>query len=98
MSGKGMYNSKALQSWLQDLRDCLAGRSADLDAILSWTEMQTSEIELAPNQGSGGFLMFDQIPVEPEEVSAALGILGSACRQRLEQEQYLQSCRAIQWP
>ena len=67
-----MYNSKAPQSRLQDLRDYLAGRSADLDAILNWTEMQTSEVALAPNQGCGGFPMFDQIPVEIKEVSRQL--------------------------
>ena len=72
LSGKGMYNSKVPQSWLQDLRDYLAGRSADLDAILSWTEMQTSEIELAPSQGSGGFPLFDQIAVDPKEVARQL--------------------------
>ena len=36
LSGKGIYNPKAPQSWLQDLRDYVAGRMADLDAILDW--------------------------------------------------------------
>ena len=38
LSGKGTYNAKAPQSWLQDLRDYLTGRSIDLDAILTWAE------------------------------------------------------------
>ena len=67
-----MFNPKVPQSWLQDLRDYLAGRSADLDAILNWVEMQTSEIPPAPNQGTGGFPMFDQCLVEPKEVSRQL--------------------------
>ena len=67
MSGKGTYNANAPQSWLQDLRDYLAGRSIDLDAILSWAELQTSEIAEVPNCGVDDFPMFDQIPVEPKE-------------------------------
>ena len=38
LSGKGTYNAKAPQSWLQDLCDYLAGRSIDLDLILNWAE------------------------------------------------------------
>ena len=72
MGGKGAYNAKALQSWLQDLRDYLAGRSIDLDVILNWAETQTSEIAEVPNCGVGKFPMFDQIPVEPKEVSRQL--------------------------
>ena len=34
LSGKGVYNPISSQTWLQDLRDYLAGRSADLDNIL----------------------------------------------------------------
>ena len=67
-----MYNAKAPRSWLQDLRDYLAGRSINLDAILNWTETQTSGIPQAPNCGSEEFPMFDQIPVEPKEVSRQL--------------------------
>ena len=46
LSGKGIYNPKAPQSWLQDLRDYHAGRSANLDAVLDWAERQSSEIPL----------------------------------------------------
>ena len=73
LSGKGTYNANAPQSWLQDLRDYLAGRSIDLDLILNWAETQTSEIADVPNQGVGQFPLFDQIPVEPKEVSRQLG-------------------------
>ena len=44
LSRKGIYNPKVPQSWLQELRDYLGSRSADLDAILDWAERQTSEI------------------------------------------------------
>ena len=50
-------------SWLQDLRDYLAGRSIDLDAILTWAELQTSEIAEVPNCGVHDFPMIDEIPV-----------------------------------
>ena len=64
------------QSWLQGLRDYLAGRSIDLDAILNWAESQTSEIPQAPNCGVHEFPMFDQIPVElKEQLWAFLGPL-----------------------
>ena len=73
LNRKGTYNAKAPQSWLQDLRDYLAGRSIDLDLILNWAETQTSEIADVPNQGVGEFPMFDQIPVEPKELSSSFG-------------------------
>ena len=38
LSGKGVYNPNSPQTWLQDLRDYLAGRSADLDQILGYVE------------------------------------------------------------
>ena len=72
LSGKGTYNGKAPQSWLQDVRDYLAGRSSDLDLILAWAEAQTSEIATVPNCGMHDFPMFDQIPVEPKELSRQL--------------------------
>ena len=72
LSGKGVFNAKAPQSWLQDLRNDLAGRSADLDAVLDWAEMQTTDIAAAPSQGAGDFPMFDQCPVEPKDVSRQL--------------------------
>ena len=66
LSGNGVYNPKAPQFWLQDLRDYLAGCSADFDAVLDWAERQSSEIQRAPNQGAGDFRMFDQCPVKPK--------------------------------
>ena len=63
LSGKGTYNPKSPQTWLQDLCDYLAGRSADLDLVFDWAEQQTSEIPLAPNQGPGDLPMLDQCPV-----------------------------------
>ena len=65
LSGKGVFNAKAPQTWLQELRDYLAGRSVCLDNVLDLAERQTSEIAAVRNQGAGDFLMFDQCPVDP---------------------------------
>ena len=67
LSGKAV-NPKSPQTWLHDLRDYLAGRSADLDKILR-AEQQPTEIPMAPGQGLGSFPMPDQCPVEPREIS-----------------------------
>ena len=60
LSGKGVFNAKAPQTWLQDMRDYLAGRSVDLDNVIDWAERQTIEIPMVPNHGAGDFPMFDQ--------------------------------------
>ena len=65
LGGKGVYNAKAPQTWLQDIRDYLAGRSIDLDDVLDWVERQTVEIPMVPDQRVGEFPMFTHCPVEP---------------------------------
>ena len=49
LSGKGTFDHKAPQQWLQTLRDYLAGRCNDLDAILEWAERQTEPIGINPD-------------------------------------------------
>ena len=39
-----MYDSKAPQSWANDLRDYLAGRTQEVDRVLKWCEAQSEEI------------------------------------------------------
>ena len=72
LSGKGVFNAKAPQSWLQDIRDYLAGRSIDLDNVLDWAERQTIEIPMSPDQRVGDFPMFVHCPAEPRKVSRQL--------------------------
>ena len=72
LSGKGIFNAKAPQTWLQDIRDYLAGRSIDLDHVLDWVERQTVEIPMVPDQRVGDFPMFVHCPAEPREVSRQL--------------------------
>ena len=71
LSGKGMYDSKSPQTWLQNLRDYLAGRSADIDGVLDWAEGQSTEIPMVPDQRPGQFPMID-IPAPAKEISRQL--------------------------
>ena len=86
LNGKGVFNAMAPQSWLQDLRDDRAGRSANFDAVFDWAKRQLSKIPLAPDRGAGDFPMFDQCQVEPKEVArqfwAFLGpiVANDACK------------------
>jgi hypothetical protein len=47
LNGKGLYDSKQPQLWLQTLRDYLAGRSAEMDKVLDWIEAQKEEVDPA---------------------------------------------------
>ena len=38
LAGKGAYQPKSPQLWLQDVRDYLAGRCSDMDRVLDWVE------------------------------------------------------------
>ena len=69
LSGKGAYDAKSPQLWLQSKRDYVAGRSDDLDVVLEWAENQASEIPMVPDQRSGQFPILDQCPVGPKEIS-----------------------------
>ena len=44
LTDKLVYSSKSPQTWLQDVRDYLAGRTSEIDRLLDWTESQTEEI------------------------------------------------------
>ena len=44
MSGKGRYDAKKPQEWLQSLRDYVAGRTAEMDPLLDWVEQQAEDI------------------------------------------------------
>ena len=52
MSGKGKYDAKRSQEWLQAIRDYVAGRTAELDPLLDWVEKQVEEIPCSLGQGS----------------------------------------------
>ena len=55
LSGKGGFNAKSPQTWLQWARDYLAGRTDELDAVLHWAEAQTEQIPAEPDSGLGQF-------------------------------------------
>ena len=55
LSGKVEYDSRRPQEWLQSLRDYVAGRTAKLDPLLDWVELQSEEIpmdDIGLRQGS----------------------------------------------
>ena len=72
LSGKGNYDHKAPQQWLQTLRDYLAGRCDDLDAILDWAERQSQPIGISPDAGGDSFPMLMSCPVDSREISRQL--------------------------
>ena len=43
LNGKGGFDAKSPQTWLQSTRDDLAGRTDELDAVLDWAEGQTEQ-------------------------------------------------------
>ena len=73
LAGKGAYQPKSPQLWLQDVRDYLAGRCSDMDRVLDWVESRRDEIEHS-SLGSG-FPMLEHIGVHPTEVSRQLWAL-----------------------
>ena len=44
MKREGRYNHIKPQSWLQDVRDYVAGRIPEMDPLLDWVEVQDKEI------------------------------------------------------
>ena len=49
--GKGVYNTKSPQLWLQAIRDYMAGRHSDKDPLLDWGKKQVDQIE---HRGTNG--------------------------------------------
>ena len=39
-----MYDSQSPQTWMQGLRDYVAGRTSEMDGILDWVKAQVEEI------------------------------------------------------
>ena len=49
LSGNGVYDSKSPQVWLQSIHNYMAGRTEDMDRVLTWVEKQMSEIPRDPS-------------------------------------------------
>ena len=47
LGGAGRYNKASPQVWIQGVRDCLAGRTCEMDRVLDWVETRTEEITQA---------------------------------------------------
>ena len=62
LSGKGGYDLKSPQTWLQSARAYSAGRTEELDAVLDWSEAQTEPIVSEPDRGGGSFSMIHHAP------------------------------------
>lgn len=73
LSGDGKYSASKPQSWLKDVRDYLAGRTSDMDALLNWVEKQDDEI-VGEESGGGSAPMVCFAP-SVKEVSRQLWAL-----------------------
>ena len=66
LSGKGGYDPKSPQTWLQSTRDYLAGSTDEFDAVLDWAEAQTVPIASEPDRGGSSFPMINHAPSAKE--------------------------------
>ena len=73
LSGEGKYNASKAQTWLKDVKDYLAGRTSDMDALLNWVEKQEDEI-VGEESGGGSAPMVCFAP-SVKEVSRQLWAL-----------------------
>ena len=77
LSGKGGYDPKSPQTWLQSTRDYLAGRTDEIDGVLDWAEAQTEPIASEPDRGNESFPMI-HYALSAKELSRQLwAFLGS---------------------
>lgn len=53
---KSAYDAKHPEVWLQDQRDYLAGRTAEIDAVIGWVERQSDVITKELAQSYAGLL------------------------------------------
>ena len=68
LSGKGLYDGKSPQVWLQSIHHYMAGRTEDMDRVLTWVEKQQSVIPRDPS----GCTALPAIDLDYREVSRQL--------------------------